>query len=254
MLYQLKMDLKRGLLSWRFLGAILLCTTVYMLGALPEKGSGDILYILDASVAFSSFTELFPVAAVLPLGCSMLEDIKSGYSNFILQRATIRQYLTIRFLATAFLGALATALGMLLFLAILPISHPLILKMKMQDAEPVYEYMRDLVQKKQWGLYFGFYALLQGLSGMMWASVGMVISSIVNSAQLIYLSVVLSMEVICKILFSFNLPHVVVLAMGGIDEASRTAVFYKSGGIFILITMICFMGFYFLQNRRLRHV
>lgn len=254
MLYQLRTDLKRGLSSPRFVLAALLCGAVYFLGSVPERGAYDVTYLLDASISFSAFDYLLPIVAVLPLGCSFLDDVKSGYATFILQRTARRPYLLARFASAALLGALATVLGMLLFLASLPLSHPMARLPGPEEASAIYPYMAGIVQNRQWFFYFGFYALLQGLSGMMWSSVGLMLSSIAGNAQIIYLSVMLSIEVLCQLLFALDLNHPTVYATGAMDTASLARVLGEAACVFAGVTLLCGVGFYFLGKRRLRRV
>lgn len=253
MLNKFNTTAKRGLLSVRFAIAVVLCTTIYWLGSLQESGSTDILYLLDASVTFSAFYHLFPIVAVLPLGSSLLEDVKSGYIDFILQRVSIRNYLITRFTASALLGALASMLGMLLFLLLLPIFHPMARIPTVQEAYAIYDYMIDVVAKRHWFTYFGFYAILQGMSGMMWSSIALMLSTFVEDTQLLYLSVVLSMEVLCRILFSFGLEHIILYTAGSINCDTISEVFMTSSSIFLGITFLCFIMFNSIGKRRLQH-
>lgn len=243
-------DLRRGLCSCRFLLAVVLCAAIYLLGAIPEKGTSDMLYLLDASVAFSSFYHLFPVVAVLPLGCGFLEDIKSGYIKFILQRTNRSCYLVTRFTAATLLGALATVCGMLLFLLSIHLIDPMV---GFHNSEAVYPYMEDFVRQQQWGKYIVFYAYLQWISGMMWSSISLVFSSFVESSQMIYLSVVLSMEMLCRILWAAGGQHIILYAIGSFDTTSRLEVLLECSLIFYGITFLCFFCFYFIGNRRLQY-
>lgn len=248
-------DLKRGLCSWRFWLAVLICASVYWLGSLQELGSSDALYILDASVTFSAFYHLFPIAAVLPLSCSFLEDTKSGYAKFILQRVTIRRYMLLRFLAATLLGALATILGMLFFFFfLLPITHPLTTMPQLHETQVVHAYMEDIVKNGQRGLYIAFFASLQGLSGFMWSSIGIALSALAGNAQLVYLSVVLSMEVLARLLFALGFHHIILYAIGALDIASRAQLFAQASSIFLSISLLAFLTFYFLEKRRLQNV
>ncbi|MEG1967232.1 MAG: hypothetical protein RR142_06120 [Clostridia bacterium] len=251
MRYSFQVDIKRGLLSVRFALAILLCTAIYWLGSIPETGATDLLYILDASISFSAFYHLLPIVAVLPFATSFLEDCKTGYATLILQRVTIRQYLTVRFFAAALIGALATLLGMFLFLILLPITHPYACLPNPSEATAIYAYMDEIVRSGNWFFYFGFYAVLQGLSALMWSSIALMLSTFAGSMQILYLSVVLLMEVLSRVLFSFNLEHVISYATGSINRNSPFHVIAEASCVMLGITLLCGLAYYALGKRRL---
>lgn len=247
-------DVRRAFLSRKFMIAVMLCCMIYLLGSISEKGATDILYILDVSINTSAFYHLLPIVAVLPFSCSYLEDRKSGYIKFILQRVTPKQYLVARFFVVALSGAFATILGMLLFLAVLPVFHPWAVLRYEEGYIAIYSYMEDIVQHKSWILYFTFYAYLQGLSGMFWGSIALSISVFVQQPQILYLTAVLLMEIISRLLFSLQLEHLIVLATGAIQTSSKSHVLMQSSLVYMGFIVLCFSIYYMAGKRRLQHV
>jgi len=248
MFRQVLMDLKRSVQSVRLFYAILLCALIYVIGSIPEQGATDITYLLDASVGFNAFSHLFPLVGTLPLAGSFLQDRKSGYIKFELQRVNKTTYLLSRFISVMLAGGVATGCGMILFLILAPVLHPYA-QLPSVDAEPIYEYMTLLVRDQQWIAYFGFYVLLQSLSGMMWAAIGVMMSAIVNDEQLIYIAVVLSEEIICQMLFALGKQHIVLYAMGDVKQETIAGALAESGGVFLSLIAVCF-GIYCLTGRR----
>ena len=254
MLKQFCTDLRRGLRGGRFALAAALGAAAYVLGVLPE-GAGSIPYLLDAPIAFGNFNHLFPLAALLPLVSAFPEDVKSGYAKFCLQRVPPWKYLLGRFCACVLLSGLALAAGMLLYVALLPLLKPGSYLPTGEAGAAVYQYMEDYVLQGRWPEYFGFYALLQLLNGAMWGSVGMLLAGFMESTQLIYLAAVLSQEVICRLLFALGKNHIVVYAVGMLEEATaRGQVLESVLSVMGSVVLVCFAGYCLLAKRRLRHV
>lgn len=246
-------DARRAFVSLRMALAILLCAALYLLGTVSEIGSTDPLYLLDSAMNVGAFAYLMPLVAALPFSGSFLEDLKTGYVRLQLQRVTPMRYLTVRYITAALSGAFATAMGMLVFLAALPLLHPLAVLPTHAEGVAAYPYMQDVVTAENWLGYYAFYACLQALSGMFWAGVALTLSALVDQAQLLYLSVVLLMEILNRSLFALHCDSFTSLATGAVQAARKSQVLGQSLLIFLGLTEVCFGLFLIFGKRRLSH-
>ena len=246
-------DARRAFVSPRMALAILMCAALYLLGTVSEIGSSDPLYLLDSAMNVGAFSYMLPLVAALPFSGSYLEDRKTGYVRLQLQRVSPKRYLTVRFFTVALSGAIATAMGMLVFLAALPLLHPMASLPTNAEGIAAYPYMQDVVTAENWCGYYAFYACLQAMSGMFWAGVALTLSMLVDQAQILYLSVVLLMEILNRILFALHCDSFTSLATGAVQATQKSQVLGRSSLIFIGLTVACYGLFRTLGKRRLSH-
>ena len=246
-------DFKRAFLNHRFFLAVLFCAAIYLLGSVSERGATFVPYILDASMNYGAFDFLFPLVPVLPFASSLIEDRNSGFLKFVFQRVSIRQYLTSRFLTAALAGALANILGMLLFLLGISVFFPYA-GFSGEASSVQYLYMKNVIANRQWFLYFAFFSLLQGLSGIFWASAAFTVSTFVKSAQLLYLTVVLLNEALSRVMFALGQAHLSSLAAGAVEAGSMGAVLALASGVFLGLSLMCFLACQLIGGRKLQYV
>lgn len=246
-------DLKRAFLNLRFPLAVLFCSVIYLLSSVSEIGATDIPYILDAAMNYGAFSYLLPLIAALPYASSLIEDRNSGYLTFVFQRVSPNQYMTSRFLSVALAGAMASIFGMLLFLAVIPLFFPYA-ELSGQEFNVQYLYMKDVIAHRQWFSYFGFFAYLQGISGAFWAAIAVTISTFINNAQLLYVTVIVLNEVLSRLMFALGLVHLTSMASGAIDTASRSTAAALASAVFLGLTLLCFVVYQIIGRRRVRYV
>ncbi len=246
-------DARRAFVSSRMALAILMCAALYLLGTVSEIGSTDPLYLLDSAMNVGTFSYLMPLVAALPFSGSFLEDRNTGYIRLQLQRVTPKRYLTVRFFTVTLSGAVATAMGMLVFLAVLPLLHPLATLPTNAEGIAAYPYMQDAVIAENWLGYYAFYACLQALSGMFWAGVALTLSALVSQAQILYLSVVLLMEILNRILFALHCDSFTSLSTGAVQATQKSQVLRQSSLVFVGLTVVCYVLFRVFGERRLSH-
>ncbi len=151
-------DARRAFGNPRMALAILMCAALYLLGTVSEIGSTDPLYLLDSAMNVGAFSYLLPLVAALPFSGSFLVDCKTGYVRLQLQRVTSKQYLSVRFFTVALSGAIATAMGLFVFLSVLPLLHPMATLPTNVEGIAPYPYMQDVVTAENWCAYYAFYA------------------------------------------------------------------------------------------------
>ena len=86
---------------------------------------------------------------------------------------------------------------------------------------------------------------------MFWAGVALTLSTLVDQAQILYLSVVLLMEILNRILFALHCDSFTSLATGAVQATQKSQVLGQSSLIFLGLTVGCYGLFLTLGKRRL---
>ena len=113
----IKADKKRIISSWQFYaalagGLILFLHPVLLQSQVWEHSSP--LELFSVSMGISDFTPFAVIFAVLPYGTAFCMDCKTEYSNSIVSRIGVNQYVRGRLISTALSGA--SVMGMMMLL------------------------------------------------------------------------------------------------------------------------------------------
>ena len=174
--------LKEALLTARFLEGAMLCCDIYFLGVSVWLHQSSFLYVFGAATTFSSFTFLFPICAGLPYALRYMENRKSHLDDMILQRCSVRRYLNTMFMRTAVSGFAVMALGTVLFICLIPVFFPdAVISYEMEEYGIIIPYMRGIARAGNWLVYFGFYVVLMGISGIFWSVLALAVSAWIDN-------------------------------------------------------------------------
>ena len=177
-------DIKRAVFSRPFLiayGGMVLCLII---GAFSDALSvfhmedGYVLYGYHRELllnALSSDIILFavPILAAIPYTTAFTDDVKSGYLKPYLTRTTVQRYILGKGIGAAVSGGLALVLGILTALGIFALVF-----------SPIEVYGEYAVESKIPDIILRLFLFF--FSGAMWASVGLLCSSLTQNVYLAY--------------------------------------------------------------------
>lgn len=244
--------MKDSVLHLRFVQGVVCCWGVYMLGTLVWWHSRSVLYVFGAAVEYSSFTFLFPACAVLPYALRYRENRKSGMDRMILQRCTVRHYLTDMLLKTAASGFLAMAGGGILFLHTIPLFFPdAVLAYEVSDGI-IWPYMEDIARCENWAAYFSAYFALMGIAGAFFSVFALMVSAWVDDVYAVFIVPVLFLYAADYALMRFQRYSLSTLMFGMYFFDSRTELWMCSLATFGLMGAVCALFFYLKGRRQCR--
>jgi len=244
-------DLRRAILSRSFVLALLGMALCVLFGALNEMLS--VFKMERPTVLYGFHEDLFqtalrsdiillvvPLLAAIPFAAAFVEDVKSGYLKQCLPRTTTTRYLVGKSVSCALSGGLAILGGALLgFLLFTLIFSPM-------------EIYVDFAIPSRMG-EIGFSLLLLFLSGALWASVGLLLSTLTMNAFLAYASpfilyyvLVIMQERYFRAAFMLN-PKNYLTMQGAFPLEGKSAALT----LFMLV-MVFLLLFYIIGQRHLR--
>jgi hypothetical protein len=122
------LEVKRAILSGRFVVGLLLATAAGVLGMVPEIGlahSAGALYLFRTFYS-SSIALLAPILATIPFSQSFAVERNSGFLRSIMQRMPERRYAAARLASTALAGGLVLVIPVAGALAWATASYPIV--------------------------------------------------------------------------------------------------------------------------------
>lgn len=190
-----KVDIKRSILSYKFIFATLLSCALYFLSGYnefiyyaPQAQNIDVLHFFRFLNSVGTFEVMLVLCCVIPYTSSFCSDWNSKYICSIRIRTSTDKYSVSRVVSCAISGGLAIAMGILLFILILSFKYPLVdinggmFQSYIMELEYNTEYQSCLLPLLVNENYIAFYALsiyLIFLFGAFWSVVGLCISALI---------------------------------------------------------------------------
>lgn len=172
-------DLKRAIVSWGFLAAVLGTCAVYLAGAWVDLQGGinDVLYYYSVSSRLGDFTKLLPLLCVLPYAVNYVSEWNHNVVRYAVVRSNQTRYALSKAVTTAISGGLALALGLTLFLVLLALRFPLA-----DSVTPGFSITpgggyRSLLDGQQYIFYYLFHVIQLFFWGAFWAMVALLLSA-----------------------------------------------------------------------------
>ena len=212
-------------------------------------------FFLSVSVGYAA--PILPLMAALPFGTAFCADWQHSFASAAVTRSGRRRYLASKVLASALSGALASALGMLLFIVVLNLRFPPDL-----GAEP---YLGDdvvgllhLLNGGGAGAYLSFYGgalLLAMLSGMFLGDEPLAFSAFYPNVALTLCAPMVLHRLMAEIGNWVYIPGWmnVTLMESGLVDMPPAALLSAGAGVFVALTAILAALFMWRAGRRLRH-
>ena len=255
MLRTLWQDLRRAIISRRFLLAVMGAAALYVISAY-DLGLGQAIrwgnkrhlldYLGDAQTV--ALMDLLPFAAVIPFGAGFAEDWEFHAHHYLIARTGSRSYRLSKIVAGTTSGGFVMAFSMLLFLlAALPFSQ-----METGAVSTFFPYMGDIVREGQWVSYFSFQLALAFIYGALWASASMLLSVMTASRSMIFAVPVLFNGVLNRIAYLLQVPGLYAVSFGMVEAQSPLGAFMLCSGILLIPTLIFAILFLRLSKRRLK--
>ena len=173
----LKNDLMRSVISTEFTLAILGVCIVYYMGAWSElKFAPDILYLFRYAKEAGTFDIIFILVSILPYTTCFCSDWNNQYIKPFIIRTGIKRYTISKIITCMISAGSAYVFGMLVFVASLKISLPVI-----SINSDINNYTKalggELLINERYILYFGVYCILGFLTAALWSTVGLYAST-----------------------------------------------------------------------------
>jgi ABC-type transport system involved in multi-copper enzyme maturation permease subunit len=180
----IKTELKRAFRSWTFVVAAGLCFVVFLSEVwddLKGASTSNQALMFSMSLVVSGFLLIAPIIAAIPYSFSFCDDYNTGYYRLLAVRQRYSTYLVSKCLGTALAGGLALSLGTALYAVFLYICFPLYIPGISQAASTlgldlIWEHLG--YTQGAW-LLIVVQIVLCMLSGMVWATVGLMFSALV---------------------------------------------------------------------------
>lgn len=258
----LKIELRRGVLSWRFFAALPMPFLFYLMSGGEELfqlwGSirVDVLHFAVFLADVGSFSMMLILAACFPYAASYCDDLEHQYIRCQLLRCGKRNYCAAKLLAGTMIGGLVTAGGLLLFLLFLRLRFPWVIPGSgLYDSAVMAkdtQYFGELLAEENHSGFFGVMVLTCGLFGAIWGAVGVTVSGLLPDPFVAMFAPFL----LERFLLMLPVPAILVsrnILRGGFNLGGwRWSVLY-SLGITAAFVVLCWLVFSVCVERRLRH-
>ena len=173
------LDLKRAVLSWGFLGAVLGTFAVYVAGAWVDLpwGVNDVLYYYNVSAQIGDYKNLLVLLALLPYAICFASEWNHNVTRYAVIRSNATKYAVSKAAATAIGGGLALAVGLAVFLFVLGIQFPLVDVDRLSEHSFAGYGYGAFLKTGQFVLYYLFQVIQIFFVGAFWSMVGLVVSA-----------------------------------------------------------------------------
>lgn len=254
----LSLDRRRALGPYLWLASI--CALLLYLNSVSymlrdQEGNALMAFFLCVSVGYAA--PILPLMAALPFGTAFCADWQNSFAPAAVTRSGRRRYLVSKVLSSAISGALASAMGMLLFIAVLNLRFP-------PDfaAEPYLggdvAGLLHLLNGGGAGAYLAYYGahlLLAMLSGMFWAMSALTFSAFYPNVALTLCAPLVLHRLMAEVGNWVYIPgwmNVTLLESGALDM-SPAALLLAGAGVYGTLTAMLAALFAWRAGRRLRH-
>lgn len=258
----LKIEVRRGVLSLRFLATLPLPLLFYLLSGgdellqLWDSTHVDVLHFAVFLSDVGSFSMMLILAACLPYAASYCDDLNHQYIRCQLLRCGKRNYYAAKIMTGAITGGLVAAGGLVLFLLVLWLHFPLVIPGSgLYDSAVMAkstQYFGELLAEGNHFGYFGVMILACGLFGAIWGAVGIAISGLLpNPFVAMFAPFLLERFLLMLPVPSIIVPRTILHGNFNLGGWRQSILF--SLGITVIFIALCWLIFSTCAERRLRH-
>ena len=191
-------ELRRAIISRYFLIGFLICflgllfgggSDLFELLSHPRNQGYAAFDLFDYAYNRSNSDWFFYVGAAIPFAGSYIEDKKSGYLRFILQRTSMLRFSIVRFAACALAGGLVVMLALLIFWGLCLLACPIVFSLDEMSIEELIEF-GPYAQLLNDGNVVGFsvlYLLSQAFFGAFWAACAIALTGCCSRGYIAYI-------------------------------------------------------------------
>lgn len=252
----IKEEFKRAFFSKMMLIAVILSIGATLVGMfeyllwLPYGGI-SVLYIFLSGYNMGNLNFLallFPIVASLPFAGSYLEDMKSGFANYLHLRIKPKWYHIIRLFVNGVAGGFALFVGPFIGFVIVAIAKPIFaVPMLLEKIETV-QYLQESGINSPWLMILVILVMLF-ICGFIFATMSLGISTLIHNIYLSLLAPFIVLIFSGTVLLSIN-PDFHLLGLYDISYASGSLQQVTLGGIVLAISILLyFIGGYIFNEK-----
>lgn len=258
MIAYIKEEFKRAFFSKMMLIAVILSIGLTLVGMFEyllwlPYGNISVLYIFLSGYnigTLSILALLFPIVASLPFAGSYLEDMKSGFANYLHLRIKPKWYRVIRLFVNGLAGGFALFVGPFVGFIIVAIAKPIYgIPMLKEEIETV-QYLQESGINSPW-LMIVMILIMLFICGFIFATMSLGISTLIHN---IYLSLLAPFVILIfsgTVLLSIN-PAFHLIGLYDISYASDPLQQVFIGGIVLAISILLYFTGGYIFNEKYR--
>lgn len=181
----LKTELKRAILSKKFMFSVLFCITVQIISVLimiyhiDFNNVESLNNMCDRYMLWYFSTEIgcfvVPLASCIPYSASLVEEKNTTFINFVSIRSHYSKYIKEKILSVFISGFLSIFISVGIFLILISFSP------YQSRSINVVGFLSDIYYKSP-NLYYAFYLIISSLLGGVFATIGLAVSVIIKNS------------------------------------------------------------------------